>query len=153
MGSAASRFYVHDDDSDDDIGLGFELEQRLANQNAHAAIDMPQAVPAPEAGAGLFFGGNIFQGVGNEVPPNSIAPLLRRLVDATPNLSQTKTLRSDVNINKASIKLLPVSSESRQTSQHKKYALSFQFDATSPCIVKVFYCVDEIFTNELYVYF
>ncbi|RLN64955.1 hypothetical protein BBJ29_003698 [Phytophthora kernoviae] len=54
-----------------------------------------------------------------------------------PEMQQTCTVKNHVNLKKASLKL------QQSTSQSEQYALSFQFDATKACRIKVYLVANE----------
>lgn len=156
MGGVIGRVVEsYNDSDDDDLGLAVEMQAAQQGQAGDAAIQMPnEAAVVPAAGSPLLYGGNIFPSQDpSDAVQDVMLPLLRRLASNTPVLTHTKTVNCPFNVNKASIKLIPrrISADSPPSST--LFDLQFILDATEPCVVKVFYCVDESFSNETYVPF
>lgn len=154
MGGTLGRVVNTYADSDDDqLPLGVELVEANRHGEADFALEIPPAqVMPPGPVSPLLFGGNIFPNGDPSHPTREVMlPLLRRLASNTPQLSHTRTVICPFNVNKGSIKLIPRNSSTDMSVSSNLYDLYFTLDATEPCIVKVFYCVDEIFSNGSYV--
>lgn len=155
MGGVLGRVADSYNDSDDEQpSLGVELEEANAARAGDAAIELPVLVDAavPGSVSPLLFGGNVFPNGDPSNPINELMlPLLRRLASNTPQISHTRTVMCPFNVNKDSIKAVPRVTTSNTSPSTTIYDLQFTFDATEPCIVKVFVCVDETFSNGAYV--
>lgn len=141
-------------ESDDELPpYGVELDVANAQGAGDAALDMPAVDNGPPGSVSpLMFGGNVFPN-GNPSDPlqELMLPLLRRLARNTAQISQTRTVLCPFNINKDSIKLVPRVTANNPTPSSTIYDIQFTFDATEACMVKVFLCVDETFSNGSYV--
>jgi len=87
--------------------------------------------------AGFFFGGGRFLS-GDDIfmRPEDVAYLQGPLQNMTPPVEKTVTVKSPVNLNKRSLKLLP-------TDKDGVYNLQFTFDSIVDCVVRVFYLAKE----------
>jgi hypothetical protein len=153
MGSTVGRLVGdYNDEDDNDTGLGVELELARQAQAADLAIEIPpNAAALPAAASPLLFGGNIFPNADPSDPVQELMlPLLRRLASNTPALSHTKTVTCPFHINKASIKLVPRTTTLSSTPSSTLYDIQFNYDTTTPCVIKMFYSVDETFSHGSY---
>lgn len=154
MGGVLGRVGDSYNDSDDEgNAFGVELVDANGQDAPEVAIDMPGVENvAPGSVSPLMFGGNVFPN-GNPSDPlqELMMPLLRRLARNTAQISQTRTVLCPFNVNKDSIKLVPRVTATNSTPSSTIYDVQFTFDATEACIVKVFLCVDEVFSNGSYV--
>lgn len=155
MGGVLGRVGDSYNDSDDEVeAFGVELVDANGVDAPEVAIEMPNVEnAAPGSVSPLMFGGNVFPN-GNPSDPMQelMLPLLRRLARNTAQISQTRTVLCPFNINKDSIKLVPRVTTSNSVPSSTIYDVQFTFDATEACIVKVFLCVDEVFSNGSYVF-
>lgn len=154
MGGALGRVMDSYNDSDDEQAqLEIELVGANDQQGDNEVIEIPNPEIAPSAAVSpLLFGGNLFPNGDPNNPVHEIMfPLLQRLASNTPQLSHTRTVNCPFNVNKASIKLVPRATPSNATPSTTLYDLQFTFDATEATTVKIFFCVQEKFSNRSYV--
>jgi len=154
MGGSLGRIVGgYNDDNDDNMPVGVELVAHNERDDGDEAAEVPvnEAAVLP-ALSPLLFGGNVFaNGDPSNPVHNAMLPLLRRLASNMPQLSHTRTVTCPFNVNKSSVKLVPRKTTSSDTSSSIIYDLQFTLDATEPCTVRVFFCVDEFFSNGSYV--
>ena len=156
MGGVIGRVVDSYADSDDDqLPIGFELQDRHDHPGRHEEVEIPLGELPPAAAASpLLFGGNAFANGDPQNPVNEVMlPLLQRLASSTPQLSHTRTVTCPFNVNKGSIKLVPRTTTANAAPSSTLYDLQFTIDATEACIVKVFYCVDEKSSHHSYARF
>jgi hypothetical protein len=155
MGGVIGRVVDSYADSDDDqLPIGFELQDRHDHPGRHEEVEIPLGELPPAAAASpLLFGGNAFANGDPQNPVNEVMlPLLQRLASSTPQLSHTRTVTCPFNVNKGSIKLVPRTTTANAAPSSTLYDLQFTIDATEACIVKVFYCVDEKSSHHSFTY-
>lgn len=154
MGGALGRVVDSYNDSDDDQAqLEIELVGANEQQGGNEVIEMPNPELVPSAAVSpLLFGGNLFPNGDPNNPVHEVMfPLLQRLASNTPQLSHTRTVNCPFNVNKASIKLVPRVTTTNASPSTTLYDLQFTFDATEAATVKIFFCVEEKFSNRSYV--
>lgn len=84
----------------------------------------------------LFFGAHAFPFNGD----NFSLPL-HRILNLTPPTKKTRTLKAPFNLIRSSLKLTKTDSEG-------VFHVTFVFDSTVECRVKLFYCVEEVYDQD-----
>lgn len=144
MGNIQNRFlrlpnnYANDDDDERIDDLRIDIDQNN-NQNDRLYDRNLQPVPAADFRDDdvLFFGAHVFPG-GNDNEP---FPFLQRVLNLTPPVKRTKTLKSPISLNKNSLKLI-------QTDQPGVYNLQFNFDSICDGKLKIYYCAREVISKD-----
>jgi hypothetical protein len=137
---------------------GDPLQHTDSNQELQDDNDLeqgPPAVPQPnrqsvdenQPNINFIFGPQFFLGTDRVSEDDFIPNLsvlqapLQSLQNLTPPLNHTVSIKSPVNIHKNTIKLIP-------TEEKGVYNISFNFDCTEDCVIRIFYVAKEIVEQD-----
>lgn len=140
MGNIQNRFrilpnnYANDEDNIEDLAIDIE-------QNNNARLYNERDLPPAEFRDDdvLFFGAHVFPGSNDNEP----FPFLQRVLNLTPPVKRTKTLKSPICLKKSTLML-------EETDNPGIYNLKFKFDSICDGKIKIYYCAKEVFSKDSY---